>query len=115
MTEREFVRIETALEFEYRSEAQVIKARIDDLSEGGAFVDTANPQREGDEIQFKLKLPGDDDPIVGKAVVVWQQPTVGMGITFVDLSDDQREQIKFYVAAEFFKSFQDQGRSQDPA
>ncbi|NIQ29195.1 MAG: hypothetical protein GTN89_02185, partial [Acidobacteria bacterium] len=58
--------------------------------------------REGDEIEFKLELPGVDEPIVGNAVVVWQHPTVGMGIRFVGLSQEQREQIKFYVAAKFF-------------
>ncbi len=103
--EREYVRVATVLEFEYRSESQVSKARIEDLSEGGAFVDVANPEREGDEIEFTLELPGSGEPIAGKAVVVWQQPTIGMGIKFIGLTDEQREQIKFYVAAEFFKSF----------
>ena len=109
MTEsgREYVRVRTVLEFEYQSEAQTIKARLEDLSEGGAFVDTANPQREGDEIEFTLFLPDTEEPIVGKAVVVWHQRTVGMGIRFVGLSQEQREQIKFYVASEFFKSFGD--------
>lgn len=102
---REFVRVGKVLEFEYTSHGQVTQARIEDLSEGGAFVDAPYPLNEGDELDFRLTLPGADEPIVGKACVVWRQQTVGMGIRFVGLDTEEREQIKFYVAAEFFKSF----------
>ncbi len=101
---RDHVRVRKSLEFEYRCDGQAISARIEDLSEGGAFIDTANPHAKGSELRFKLTLPG-EEPITGAARVRWQQPTVGMGIEFLGLSEAQREAIKFYVAAEFFKSF----------
>lgn len=103
--EREHVRIDAALEFQYWTDTIFTPARIEDLSEGGAFVDTPNPLPEGDQIDFKLTLPDSDEPIVGRARVIWQQRNVGMGIRFIGLSTEQREQIKFYIAAQFFKSF----------
>jgi uncharacterized protein (TIGR02266 family) len=103
---RDSVRVRKTLEFEYRCDGQTTTARIEDISEGGAFVDTPNPHSVDEQLEFKLKLPG-EDVITGKARVRWQQPTIGMGIEFVGLSDTQREAIKFYVASEFFQSFSD--------
>jgi hypothetical protein len=40
--------------------------------------------------------------VVGKAVVRWLQPTVGMGVEFLGLSDADRDRIKFFVASRFF-------------
>lgn len=103
---RDHVRLRKPLEFEYWADGQPIRARIEDVSEGGVFVDTATPHDVGDELRFRLTLPG-VDPISGKAVVRWRQPNVGMGIEFVGLSKEESEAIKFYVAAEFFRSFGD--------
>lgn len=102
---REFVRVAKVLEFEYTSGGRATRARVEDLSEGGAFVATEEPLPEGDEIEFKLTLPGGEDAIHGRAVVVWRQRAIGMGVRFVGLSNDQRVRINFHVAAEFFKSF----------
>ncbi len=106
MTEdgRKYVRIGKVLEFEYTTEGVVQMARIEDLSEGGAFVDSVHPLDEGTELEFCLRLPDGDEAISGKATVVWRQPTIGMGIRFVGLSEEERERIKFYVAAEFFRN-----------
>lgn len=105
---RGFVRIGRSLDFRFTCDDQTMTGRLEDLGEGGAFVDTANPLDAGTEIGFTLPLPDGGDPIVGKALVQWRQSPVGMGIKFVGLSEDARERIKFYVAAEFFKSFSDQ-------
>ncbi len=101
---RDFVRVQKALEFEYTCDGQTSRARIEDVSEGGAFVDTPTPHEAGTELSIKLTLPG-EKPIESKAVVRWQQPTVGMGIEFLGLVEREREAIKFYVASEFFRSF----------
>ena len=104
---RDHVRVQKTLEFEYTCDGQTSQARIEDVSEGGAFVDTAIPHGVGTELEFQLSLPGEEKPIIGNAVVRWQQPTVGMGIEFVGLKDEEREAIKYYVASEFFQSFSD--------
>ena len=101
---RDFVRIGSILEIEYWHDAAPtpIRARLEDLGEGGAFVDTSIPIPEGSEIEFRLQLPQEKEPLVGKALVRWLQPTVGMGIEFQGLSDADRERIKFFVASRFF-------------
>ena len=101
---REFVRVDSDLEIEYSSDSPPFTARVVDLSEGGAFIDTPNPFEEGEELEFWLELPDESEPMVGRAVVCWRQETVGMGIRFVGLDDDQRERLRFYVASEYFKS-----------
>lgn len=101
---RDHVRIGSILEIEYWHDAAPapVRARLEDLGEGGAFVDTANPIAEGAEIDFRLHLPAEKEPITGKAVVRWLQPTVGMGIEFLGLSEPERDRIKFFVASRFF-------------
>lgn len=108
MTEdgRQFVHIGRSLDFELLSGGgEGSRARVEDLGEGGAFIDTMNPYAVDEEFEFRLTFDDGQDPIVGKAVVKWQQPAVGMGVEFVDLGQEERERIKFYVAAEFFRSF----------
>jgi len=101
---RDFVRIGSVLEIEFWHDAEPTptRARLEDLGEGGAFVDTSNPIPEGQEIQFRLHLPQEEKAVIGKAVVRWLQPTVGMGIEFLGLSEADRERIKFFVASTFF-------------
>lgn len=101
---REYVRVGAILEIEITHQGATAQTRVEDLGEGGAFVDTPVPLPEGTEIDFKLELPGEETPVVGQAVVRWQQPTVGMGIEFKHLSDADRERIRFVVASLFFGS-----------
>lgn len=101
---REFVRVASGLEIEYSCDSPTSTGRLVDLSEGGAFIDTATPFEEGTELDFRLELPGESEPVVGRAVVRWRQETVGMGIRFVGLDDEDRERLRFYVASEYFKS-----------
>lgn len=108
MTEdgREYVRVGRSLEFELLTGGgEGTRARVEDLGEGGAFIDTMNPYAVDEEFEFRLTLDDGHDPIAGKATVKWQQPAVGMGVEFLDLGKEERERIKFYVAAEFFRSF----------
>lgn len=100
---REFVRVESHLEIEYSCDSPPFTGRVIDLSEGGAFIDTANPFDVGTRLAFRLQLPDEAEPIVGRAVVRWQQPTVGMGIQFAQLSEEDRERLRFYVGSEYFR------------
>lgn len=83
----------------------MVSCRIEDIGEGGTFVDTLNPLGVGEKVDFRLSLDDGQPPIEGRAVVRWQQPAVGMGLQFRDLGPEARERIKFYVAAQFFRTF----------
>jgi hypothetical protein len=73
--------------------------RIEDLSEGGCYVDTINPLPEGAVIGFSFILPGSDPgrAIVGEGQVVWQKPFQGMGVRFIRMSDRDRDLLKGFV------------------
>jgi uncharacterized protein (TIGR02266 family) len=84
----------------YHGEGMQQNGRTSDLSEGGLFIDTMNPLPEGSEVAFRFMLPGDPTgkPVMGKGVVTWGQPTVGMGIRFTLLAVGDRERIVSYLA-----------------
>lgn len=76
---------------------------VADLSEGGAFVVTRDPVPVGTELQYKLHLPNQAQSIEGQARVVRQEPGLGMAVGFVDLSQEDDERIKHFVASVLFK------------
>ena len=104
---REFVRqrapVTQPVEIEYTPEIPVT-AQIADLGEGGAFVVIPNPLPAGTGLQYKFSLPNDPKPIEGQARVVWEKQTVGMGVEFQSLSQEDHERIGYFVASKAFKS-----------
>ncbi|MDH3212975.1 MAG: PilZ domain-containing protein [Myxococcales bacterium] len=80
---RRFPRIPVRTEIQVTVDLTTFSAQISDLSEGGAFVETASPPAAGTELDFEFRLPGDGWPIEGRARVAWREPMVGMGIEFL--------------------------------
>ena len=71
-------------------------ARITDLSEGGCFVDTIGEAYAGEILTFHIQLPdGNWLDLTGE--VAHQMRPVGFGLRFVDLSDEQREQLRQFI------------------
>ena len=73
--------------------------RINDLSQGGIYIDTINPLPVGSSVSFEFWLPGDESvtPIPGEGRVVWMAHMQGMGIAFTRLSDEDRDRLKAYL------------------
>ena len=74
--------------------------RINDMSQGGLYIDTINPLPEGSSISFQFKLPGDESggPISGEGRVVWKVHMQGMGIYFTRLSDEDQDRLRAYLS-----------------
>jgi hypothetical protein len=74
-------------------------ARVTDLSEQGLFVDAPNPLPPGSRVTFSFLLTNNpwDKPITGEGMVVWHQQAVGMGIQFVQITDEDRTKINLFV------------------
>jgi len=87
-------------EISYEHEGLLFEARISDLSQGGLFIDTLNPLAQGSTITFRFSLPGrgGEFSIVGEGVVAWQRLFQGMGIRFTWLSDEDKEQIEYFLS-----------------
>ena len=100
---RQAVRVARPLECEYSADCPPIRATVCDLSDKGMFLDTQHPLHVGDVIDFRLELPDErETPVTGRGRVVWIEPLVGVGIQFLELSPDQRERLRFWVASVFF-------------
>ena len=94
---RRFVRVLKRLEIEYTADTPWV-AEIADLGEGGAFIVTPNPFPVGTRLRYKFHLPDDPIQIEGEARVTRIEPTLGMGIEFKGLSQEDLERIRFLVA-----------------
>ena len=75
--------------------------RVNDISQGGIYIDTINPLPEGSSFSFQFWLPGDESgrPISGEGRVVWMAQMQGMGISFTRLSDEDRVRLKAYLSS----------------
>lgn len=98
------VRVKKALDVVYSSSSPPIEARLEDLSETGMFIETSHPLEVGAELEFWIALPSDEAeaPVAGKGEVVWTDRAVGVGVHFTQISDADRERIKWFVAEVFF-------------
>ncbi len=74
--------------------------RINDVSQGGLYIDTINPLPEGSSVSFQFRLPGDESggSISGEGRVVWKIHMQGMGICFTRLSDEDYARLKAYLS-----------------
>jgi uncharacterized protein (TIGR02266 family) len=73
--------------------------RINDMSQGGLYIDTINPLPEGSDVTFEFRLPGDEsgNPISGEGRVVWIIHMQGMGISFTRLADEDRDRLRAHL------------------
>lgn len=102
---RDSVRASLPIEVEYSANSPTLRARLDDLSETGAFIDTHHALEAGTEMVLRFLLPenGESSPqIYTKARVVWAAPMIGVGVEFIDLDEKSRDRIRFFVASKFF-------------
>lgn len=103
---RRSVRVSISIEVEYSSGGPPLKARVEDLSEDGVFLDTSptEPPAVGTELRLSFALPGEKEdapPIETGGVVIWAAPG-GMGVEFSGLAREEKERIKFAVGSVFF-------------
>lgn len=69
------------------------EARVEDLSLGGCFINTAGRVDLGDVIGLEIKLPsGEWLPLRGE--VASYQPGIGFGLLFTFLTSDEEEALR---------------------
>lgn len=78
------------------------EARTCDLSSGGCFVDTVAQATVGEVINFRLCLPsGEWIDIEGE--VTYVDESVGFGVRFINVTDDDQKKIEWLVKAEEYR------------
>ena len=69
------------------------EARVTDLSKGGCYVDTMGEAQVGEAIVFRLALP-DGNWLELTGEVAHETPPLGFGLRFINLTDEQHEQLR---------------------
>lgn len=72
-------------------------AVLRDLSEGGAFVETSQRFGVGEILSIRFRLPNPPVFVDGTVTVKHERQEAGIGVKFVDLSDDNRRRIREFV------------------
>ena len=92
-------RISLQVELHLASDSHFFSGLSGDISEGGVFVSTYRALAQGSLVDLEFSLPGSDHPLHARGEVRWhrdatpQGPPPGVGISFDDLSDDDRSAI----------------------
>jgi hypothetical protein len=90
-------RLEVCLDAAWDGKSGNHTARVTDLSDGGCYVDTLGEAHVGEILNFKLQLPtGDWLELTGE--IAHGTPSLGFGLRFVDLTDDQMEKLRSLIA-----------------
>jgi type IV pilus assembly protein PilZ len=93
-------RITVLLEIDYRADDTFLFAYITDISAMGIFVRTTQPEPPGTHLFLRFTPPGGAESIECEGDVIWINPprdgqsrNPGMGIQFITLSLEQRDQL----------------------
>lgn len=87
------------IEIEFWCDSTRHRGRIEDLSEGGAYVYTGLNWPSGKTIEFAFSIPGSEKPIRGTGTLVWSE-YMGFGLRFDSLDDEARRMLRELVGAQ---------------
>jgi len=89
-------RLEVSLDAVWDGKSGNYTARVTDLSEGGCYVDSLGEAHVGEILTFKLRMPSAEWlELTGE--VAHQNPPLGFGVRFVNLSDEQIEKLRSLI------------------
>jgi type IV pilus assembly protein PilZ len=94
-------RIDVTWSVDCETEDTFLFANITNISEVGIFVRTNEPLEVGTRLTLKFAPPGSTDTLVLKGQVAWvnpirmlaSNPNPGMGVRFIDLTQESRERL----------------------
>ena len=94
-------RIDVAWDVDCETEDTFLYASIRNVSELGIFVMTREPLEVGTQLMLRFSPPGGDDSFDLEGTVQWVNPVrvlsenrnPGMGISFVNITPDDRERL----------------------
>ena len=99
---RQFERVLVDLEVDYRCEDTFLFAYITDFSAMGIFVQTRSPEPPGTRLNLRFTVPSTQKSFELEGEVIWinayrpgdrENLNPGMGIRFVDLTQQEREKL----------------------
>jgi len=98
---REHERFETSIAVDYASGDTFLFAYLQNISEMGIFIRTDHPLSVGTRMRLRFQTDEKEEPLTLQGEVTWINPyksdgdnlNPGMGVRFVDLTPDTREQV----------------------
>ncbi len=97
-------RVEVELDVHYRTIQDFLTAYSRNISGGGVFVRTPQPQPLNQKVLLRFTLPGVDRKFEIHGIVVWASSAssrssfpAGMGIKFLDLKPEEQQIISDFV------------------
>ena len=97
---RDSERIPTEMWVEQSTSREVYFQRGSNLSTGGIYLEHTIPMPKGTEVRLVFTLPGDDEALEVKGIIVNIGESVrelGMGVKFVDLPETVRLRIEAFI------------------
>jgi Tfp pilus assembly protein PilZ len=68
------------------------------ISTGGLFITTEEPIRAGTRMVVRFELPHNRHRVIAVSRVAYARKGVGLGVEFLSLDDEDREEIEAYIA-----------------
>jgi type IV pilus assembly protein PilZ len=98
---REHQRFETSIAVDYASGETFLFAYLQNISEMGIFIRTDHPSTVGTRLRLRFNVESEEEPLTLDGEVTWINPlrasgdnlNPGMGVRFMELSPDKREQV----------------------
>lgn len=97
-------RVALSITVSYRIDSAIASAVCANVSKGGIFLRTMNPQPTGKRLRVRFRLPGSKREVDTEGVVAWSDPRVGMGLQFVSLHHEDQGEIDSFVDRSFFSN-----------
>ncbi len=96
--------VEVEIDLHYRTPQEFLTAYSRNISGGGLFIKTPQPQSLNQKVLLRFSLPGNSRKLEVHGVVVWANSGTarssfpsGMGVKFVDLKPEDQQLITDFV------------------
>ncbi len=93
--------ITTQVEFELTNSSSGpsrIRRHMANISTGGLFISTQEPIRPGTRMVVRFELPNNKHRVIAISRVSYVKKGTGLGVEFLRLDDEDREEIEAYIA-----------------
>ncbi len=97
-------RVALSVTVSFRLDNVIASAVCANVSKGGIFLRTMNPQPAGKRVRVRFKLPNSRREIDAEATVAWSDPRSGMGLQFVSLPSEAQAELDAFVDRSFFSN-----------
>lgn len=100
---RQSDRLPITLEVNYKTELEFLNCKTKNISAGGMFIRTFYPLPEGTELNVRFTIPEIEldfsviAKVVWSAVVKEHESESGMGINFMNMSQEKSKILKSYI------------------